>query len=149
MNCPMNCSTPAFPVLHHLLLKFMSTESVMLSDHLILCFPLLLLPSIFPSIRDFSSESDLHIRRLKYWNFNFISFSRSHEYSTLISFRTDWLDPLAVQMDSQESSPAAQFEIIYSLVLSFMIQLLNSYDYWKNHSFDCRDLCQQSDVSGF
>ena len=117
MNCPMNCSTPGFPVLHYLLLKFMSTESVMLSDH---CFPLLLLPSIFPSIRDFSSESDLHIRRLKYWNFNFISFSHSHEYSTLISFRIDWLDPLAVQMDSQESSPAAQFEIIYSLVLSFL-----------------------------
>ena len=99
------------------LLKFMSTESVMLSDHLILCFPLLLLPSVFLSIKDFSNESDLHIRRLKYWNFNF-SFSHSNEYSILISFRIDWLDPLAVQMDSQESSPAPQFESVYSSVLN-------------------------------
>ena len=78
------------------LLKFMSIESVTPSNHLILCCPLLLLPSIFPSIRVFSSESALHIRWPKYWTFSF-SISRSNEYSGLISFRMDWLDLLAVQ----------------------------------------------------
>ena len=74
----------------------MSIESVMPSNHLILCHPLLLLPSIFPSIRVFSNESILHIRWPKYWSFSF-SISPSNEYSGLISFRTDWLDLLAVQ----------------------------------------------------
>ena len=78
------------------LLKFMSIESVMPSNHLILCHPLLLLPSIFPSIRVFSNESVLHIRWPKYWSFSF-SISPSNEYSGLISFRMDWLDVLAVQ----------------------------------------------------
>ena len=77
------------------LLKLMSIESVMPSDHLILCRPLLLLPSIFPSIRVFSSESVLHIRWPKYWNFSF-NISSSNEYSGLISFRMDWLDLLAL-----------------------------------------------------
>ena len=76
------------------LLKFMSTESVMPSNHFILCHPLLLLPSIFPSIRVFSDESALHIRWPKYWSFSF-SISASNEYSGLISFRMDWLDLLA------------------------------------------------------
>ena len=74
----------------------MSIESVMSSNRLILCHPLLLLPSIFPSIRDFSNESVLHIRWPKYWSFSF-SISPSNEYSALISFRMDWLDLLAVQ----------------------------------------------------
>ena len=74
------------------------------SNHLILCHPLLLLPSIFPSIRVFSNESVLCIRWPKYWSFSF-SISASSEYSGLISFRMDWLDLLAVQGDSQESSP--------------------------------------------
>ena len=78
------------------LLKLMSIESVMPSNHLILCHPLLLLPSIFPSIRVFSNESVLHIRWPKYWSFSF-SISPSNEYSGLISFRMDWLDLLAVQ----------------------------------------------------
>jgi len=78
------------------LLKLMSIELVMPSNHLILCHPLLLLPSIFPSIRVFSSESVLPIRWPKYWNFNF-SISPSNEYSGLISFRIDWFDLLAVQ----------------------------------------------------
>ena len=78
------------------LLKLMSIESVMPSSHLILCRPLLLLPSIFPSIRVFSNESVLCIRWPKYWSFNF-SISPSNEYSGLISFRFDWLDLLAVQ----------------------------------------------------
>ena len=78
------------------LLKLMSIESVMPSNHLILCPPLLLLPSIFSSIRVFSNESLLHIRWPNYWSFSF-SISPSNEYSGLISFRMDWLDLLAVQ----------------------------------------------------
>ena len=92
------CSTPGFPVLHHLweLAKLMSIETVMPSNHLILCFSLLPLPLTFPSIRVFSNELALHIRWPKYWSFSFSS-SPSNEYSGLISFRTDWLDLLAVQ----------------------------------------------------
>ena len=78
------------------LLKLMSIESVMPSNHLILCRPLLLLPSIFPNIRIFSSESVLHIRWPKYWSFSF-SISHCNEYSGLISFKTDWFDIFAVQ----------------------------------------------------
>ena len=78
------------------LLKLISIEPVMASDHLILCHPLFLLPSIFPSIRVFSNESTLPIRWPKYWSFSF-SISPSNEYSGLISFRMDWLDLLAVQ----------------------------------------------------
>ena len=76
------------------LLKLMSIESVISSNHLILCCPLLLLPSIFPSIGVFSNESPLHIRQPKYWSF---SFSPSNEYSGLITFRIDWFDLLADQ----------------------------------------------------
>ena len=91
------CSMPGFPVLHHLLnlLNLMSIESVMPSNHLILCCPLLL-PSIFPSTRVFSNESALYIRWPKYRSFSF-SISPSNEYSGMISFRMDWLDLLAVQ----------------------------------------------------
>ena len=78
------------------LLKLMSIKSMMPSNHLILCCSLLLLPSVFPSIRVFSNESALHIRWLKYWSFSF-SINSSSEYSRLISFRIDWFDPLAVQ----------------------------------------------------
>ena len=78
------------------LLKLMSIESVMPSNHLILCRPLLLLPSVFPSIRVFSNESVLHIRWPKYWSFSF-NISSSNEYPGLISFRMDWLDLLALQ----------------------------------------------------
>ena len=93
----MDCSTPSFPVHQYLreLAQLTSIESVMPSNHLILCCPLLL-PSIFPSIRIFSNESVLHIRWPKYWCFSF-SISPSNEYSGLISFRMDWLDLLAVQ----------------------------------------------------
>ena len=93
---PMDCSTPGFPVHHQLLklLKLMSIQSVMPSSHLILCRPLLLLPSIFPSIRDFSNESVLRIRWPKDWS---SSISPSHGYSGLISFSIAWFDLLAVQ----------------------------------------------------
>jgi len=99
---PVNCSTPGFPVHHQLpcptpiLLKLMSIESVMPSNHITFSHPLLLPPSIFPSIRVFSSESVLHIRWPKYWRFSF-SISPSNEYSGPISFRMDWLDLCAVQ----------------------------------------------------
>ena len=100
------------------LLKLMSIKSVMPSNHLILCHPFLLLPSIFPSIRVFSNESVLCIRWSNYWSFN-CSISPSNEYSGLISFRIDRLDLLAVQ-GTQESSPTPQFKSINSLVLSFL-----------------------------
>ena len=118
------------------LLKLMSTESVMPSNHLILCHPLFLLPSIFPSIRVFSNESAVRIRCLKYWSFSF-SISPSNEYSGLISFRIDWFDLLAVQ-GSQESSPTPKFKSINSSALSFLYSptLTFIHDYWKNHSFD-------------
>ena len=94
----MDCSMPGFPVHHQLpeLTQTQSIESVMPSNHLILCCPLLLLPSIFPSIRVFSKKSVLRIRWPKYWSFSF-SISPSNEYSEMISLRTDWLDFLAVQ----------------------------------------------------
>ena len=95
---PMDRSMPGFPLHHQLqeLAQIMSTESVMPSKHLILCRPLLLLPSIFPSMRVFSSESTLRIRWPKDWSFSF-SICPSNEYLGLISFRMDWLDLLAVQ----------------------------------------------------
>ena len=102
-TCPTLCnpidrSPPGLPVHHQLpsLLKLMSIELVVPSNHLILCCALLLLPSIFPSIRVFSKESVLCIRWPKYWTFSF-NISPSNEYSGLISFRMDWLDLLAVQ----------------------------------------------------
>ena len=93
---PMNHSTPGLPVHHWSSLKLMSIQSVMPSSHLILCRPLLLLPSIPPSIRVFSNESTLCMRWPKYWSFSF-SISPSNEHPGLISFRMDWLDLLAVQ----------------------------------------------------
>ena len=87
---------PGYSTICWSLLKFMSIESVMLSNHLILCFPFLLLPSIFPNIRNFSNESTLHMTWPKYWSFSF-SISPSNEHPELISFRMDRLDLLVVQ----------------------------------------------------
>ena len=117
------------------LLKLMSIESVMPSNHLILCHPLLLLPSIFPSIRVFSNKSVLRIRWPKYWSFSF-SVSPSNEYSGLISFRIDWFD-LAVQgtlksLLQHHRSKASNLR--HSAF--FIVQLTSIHDYWKNHSFD-------------
>ena len=113
--------------------KLISTEAVMPSNHLILCRPLLLLPSIFPSITVFSNESALRIRWPKYWSF---SIRPSNKHSGLISFRMDWLDLLAVQGDPQESSPTPQFKSINSSALSFLYSpmLTSIHDHWKNHS---------------
>ena len=101
------------------LLKLLSIELVMPSSHLILCYSLLLPPSIFPSIRVFSNESVLHIRWPKYWSFNF-SMSPSNEYSGLISFRMHWLDLLAVQGTLKKSSLTPHFKSINSSMLSFL-----------------------------
>ena len=108
------------------LLKFMSIESVMPSSHLILCLPLFLLPSIFPSIRIFSSESALRIRWSKYWSFSF-SISPSNEYSGMISFRVDWLD-LAVQgtLKSLLQCHSLKASILRCSAF-FMVQLSHSY----------------------
>ena len=117
-------------------LKLMSIELVMPSNHLILCCPLLLPPSIFPSIRVFSNESVLRIRWPKHWSFSF-SISPSNDYLGLISFRIDWLDLLAVQ-GILKSSPTPQSKSINSSVLSFLYSptLTSILDYWKNHSLD-------------
>ena len=93
---PIDGSMPGFSVLHHLPEPAQTIESVMPSNHLILCRPLLLLPSIFPRIRVFSKVLALHIRWPKYWSFSF-SISPSNEYLRLISFRIDWFDLLTVQ----------------------------------------------------
>ena len=148
---PMDCSTQGFLsfIISLSLLKLICIESMMPSNHLILCRPLLL-PSIFPSIGVFCKESALLVRWLKYWSFSF-SISPSNKYSGLISFRIDWLDLLAVQGTLQESSLAPQFESINSSVLSLLYgpTLTLVHDYWKNHSFDYTDLCRQRDVSAF
>ena len=133
---PMDCNTPGFPVHHQLpsLLKLMSMESVMPSNNLILCHPLLLLPSIFPSIRVFSNELALCIRWPKYWIFNF-SISPSNEYSGLISFRIDWFDLFAVQgtlksLLQNHNTKAS----IFRLSAFFIVQLSSIHNYWKNQN---------------
>ena len=119
------------------LLKLMSIESVMPSNDLALCHPLLLLPSVFPSIRIFSRESLLHIRLPKNWSFS-LNISPSNEHPGLVSFRMDWLDLLAVQGTLKKSSPTPQFKSINSSVLSFLFSptLTCIHDHWKNHSLD-------------
>ena len=118
------------------LLKLMFIESVMPSNHLIPCCPLLLPPSIFPSIRVLSNESALRIMWPKYWSYSF-SISPSNEYSGLISFRKLIGSPCRPR-DSQESSPAPQFKSINSLVLCFLYSttLTFIHDYWKNRNFE-------------
>ena len=124
----MDCSTPGLSVANSWnLLKLMSTGSVMPCNHLILCRPLLLPPSIFPSIRVFSNESTLHMRWSKYGSFNF-SISPSNEHPGLISFRMDWLDLFAVQgtlksLLQHHSSKAS----ILRCSAFFMIQLSHPY----------------------
>ena len=117
------------------LLKLMFIESVMPSNPLILCLPLLL-PSIFPSLRVFSNESVLHIKWPKYWSFSF-SISPSNEYSGLISFSVDWLDLLAFQgtLKSLLQHHSSKASILQHSTF-FIVQLSHPYiDYWKNHSF--------------
>ena len=130
------------------LIKLMSIELVMPSNHLMLCHPLLLPPSIFPSIRVFSNESVLHIRWPKYWSF---SISPSNEYSGLISFTMEWLDLLAVQgtLKSLLQHHSSKASISWHSVFLYGPTLTSMYDYWKNHSFNYMDLCQQREVFAF
>ena len=116
------------------LIRLMSIESVMPSNHLILCHPFLLPVSIFPSIRVFSNESFLHIKWPKYWSFSF-NISPSNEYSRLISFRMDWLDLPAVQgtVKSFLQHPSLKASVLWSSAF-FIVQLTSIRDYWKNHS---------------
>ena len=120
------------------LLELMSIEPVMSSNRLIFCCPLLLLlPSIFPSIRVFSNESTLRMRWPKYWSFSF-NIIPSKEIPGLISFRMEWLESPCSPRESQESSPAPQFKSINSSALSFLHSptLTSIHDHWKNHSLD-------------
>ena len=133
----MGCSTPGFPVLHHLH-ELAQTHVHWVSgasNHLILRCPLLLLPSIFPSIRVFSNESALHIRWPKYWSFSF-SISPSNEYSGLISFRIDWFDLLAAQgttvwwphtVQKMPIGSGWSWFLIFALYISFSIADKTSY----------------------
>ena len=118
------------------LVKLMFIESVMPSNYLILCCPLLFPPSISPSIRIFSNESALCIRCPKYWSFSF-SISPSNEHPGLISFRMDWLDLLAVEgtLKSLLQHHSSKASIFWHSAF-FIVQLTSIYDHWKNHSFD-------------
>ena len=141
---PMDCSSLdslSFTISQSLL-KLMSIELVMPPNHLVLCHPILLLPSIFPSIRFFSNESPLRIRWPKYQSFSF-NIRPSNGHPGLISFRMDWLDLLAVQgtlktLLQHHSSKAS----ILRCSAFFIVHTLTSiHDHWKNHSLDQTNLC--------
>ena len=140
-SCPTlcdstNCSKPGFPIANSWnLLKLMSIELMIPSNHLILCHQLL--PSIFPSIRVFSNESVLRISWPKYWNFSF-SISLSNEYSELISSRIDCLDLLAVQgtLKSLLQHHSLKASILWHSIFFIVLTLTSLHDYWRNHSFD-------------
>ena len=115
--------------------KLMSIKLVTPSNHLILCHPLLLLPSIFPSIRVFSNESALRIRWPKYWSFSF-NISPSNEHPGLISFRMDWVDLLAVQWTHKSLQHHSSKASILWHSAFFIVQLTSIHDYGKSHSLD-------------
>ena len=141
---------PCIAVLHCSVTRLLCTESAILFNHLIICRPLLLLPSIFPSIRVLTNEPALCIKRSKNWSFGF-SICSSKEYSGLISFRIDWCDLLAVQgtpkgLLQHHSSKA----LILQSSAFFIIQLSHpDMTTGKKRSFDQIDLCRQSNVSAF
>ena len=148
----MNHSTPGLAVHHQLpeSTQTMSIESVMPSNHLILCRPLLLLPPIFRSIKIFSNESALCIRWPKYWSFNY-NISLSNEHSGLISFRKDWLDLLAVQgtLKSFLQHHSSKASILQCLVF-FIVQLWHPYmTTGKAIALTRQNLCWQNNVSAF
>ena len=131
------------------LLKLLSIESVIAPNILILCGPLLLLLSIFPSIRVFSNELTLHIRWPNCWSSSF-SISTSNGYSGLISLRINWFDLLAVQrsLKSLLQHHSLKASILW-LSAFFMVQHTTLHDYCKNHRFDYSDFCRQNDISAF
>ena len=132
---PMDCSTPGLMSITNSqsLLKLMSIELVMPFNHLILCRPLLLPPSLFPSIRVFSNESVLHIKWPKNWSFSF-SISPFSEYSGLISFRMDWLDLLAVQgtLKSLLQHHSSKASVLQCSACFYSPALTSIHDHWKN-----------------
>ena len=133
------------------LLNVLSIESVILSNnHLILCHSLLLLPSIFASIRVFFNESVLPIRWPKYWSFSF-RINPSKEYSGFISFKINWFDLLAVQgtLRGLLHHHSSKTSILWHPTFFMGPTLTSIHDYWKTHSFDQTDICQQSNVSAF
>jgi len=131
------------------LLKLISIELLMPSNHLILCHRLLLIFLIIPSIRVYFNELPLLVRWPKYWSFSF-SISPSNEYSVLISFRIDWFDSLAVQgtLKSLIWHHSLKTSILQHSVF-FMVQLTSVHDYWKKQSFDYTELCRKNDLSPF
>ena len=134
----MDCNTPGLPSITNSWssLKLMSIESVMPSNYLILCHPLLLPPSIFPSVRILSNESTLRIRWTKYWSFNF-NISPSNGYSGLISFRMDWLDSLLSKgLSRVVSSTTVQKHHFFGTSFLYSPTLTSIHDHWKNHSLD-------------
>ena len=137
---------------HHQLPEFTQThvhEAMMPFNHLILCHPLLL-PSIIPNIRFFSNESALCSRWPKYWSFS-LNITLSNEHPGLGAFRMDWVDLLAVQGTLKSLLQHHSLKNINSSALSLLYTptLTPIHDYWKNHSFDCTDLCWQSFVFAF
>ena len=141
------CQASLSLTIYQNLLKFMSIELVMPSNHLTLCFPILLLPSNFHSIRVFSNELALYIRKKKCWSFN---IRPSKEYSGLISFKIDWFYLLAFQgtlksLFQHQSPKALIIQLLPSLLSSFHI----IHDYWRDSSLDYMDLCWQSDIFAF
>ena len=155
-SCPTPCdpidySMPGLFVPHHLpkLPKFMSTALVMPSSHLILWHPLLFLPSIFPSIRNFPNESTVGIRWPKSWSFSF-SISPANEYSRLISIKIDWFYPLLSKgLSGVLSSTTVQRHLFLGTPPSLQSSSHSVCDQWENDSFDFTDLCQHSNASAF
>ena len=156
-QCPTLCDPWNAPcqaslsfIISQNLLKLTSIEYMMPSNHLILCHLLLLLPSVFPSIRVFSSESTLHIRWPKYWSFSF-NISPSNEYSGLISFRINWFDLLAVQgiLKSLLQHHSSKASVLQCTAFFMGPALTSIHDHWEKHGFDQTDLCWQSNVSAF
>ena len=148
----MDCSTPGLSV-HHQPPELAQTHVHRVgvpSNHFVLFHPLLLLPSIFPSIRVFSNESALHIKWPKYWSFSF-SIGPSNDYPELISFRMDWFDLFIVQenLKSFLQHHSSKASILWHSAF-FIVLLSHLYMYYrKNHSFDYMDLCWQSNVCAF
>ena len=147
------CQAYFFSTILWSLLKLVSTESLIPSNHFILCLTLLLLPSIFPSIRVFSNESAFHIRWPKYWSF---SISPCNEYSGLISFRMVWLVQGRKTLLSKGISrvfcsiTVQKHQFFSSQPFLWFKSIRGSIcDYWKNHSFEYMDICWQSDLSAF
>ena len=142
----MDCSMPGFPVLHYLP-EFAQVHVLWVGDanDLILCGRLLLLPSIFLSIRVFSKELAFHIRWPKYWRFTF-NISPSNEYSGLIPFRIDWFNLHAIQgiLKSLLQHHNTKASILWCLAFFTVPTLTSIHNYWENHSFDYIDLCWKS-----